>query len=46
VRILATTWDYDGGYRPITPEGGTSVFGGGQPGDPRIMDTAAVVAVP
>jgi carbohydrate-binding DOMON domain-containing protein len=46
VRILATTWDYDGGYRPITPEGGTSVFGGGQPGDPRVMDSAAVVAVP
>ena len=29
VKVYVTTWDYDGGYRALTPAGGAMVFGGG-----------------
>lgn len=35
-----STWDYDGGYRALTPEGGTMRFGGGDGArDPLWMDS-------
>jgi len=37
------TWDYDGGYRALAPGPGGHVFGGGQPGQPRVMDELTVV---
>ncbi|MFA6030587.1 MAG: alpha-amylase family glycosyl hydrolase [Elusimicrobiota bacterium] len=42
-RFYLTTWDYDGmegTLRPLAPQAGDYVFGGGKPGDPRIMDDA------
>jgi glycosidase len=46
VRVYVTSWDYDGGFRPITPEGGGHVFGGGRAGDPKVMDASAVIVIP
>ena len=37
-RVYVTTWDYDGGYRALTPEPGRGSIGGGQAGDPKVMD--------
>ena len=39
-RIHLSTWDYDGGYRALTPQPGSFGFGGG-PG-PLVMDAATV----
>jgi glycosidase len=38
-RIHVTTWDYDGGWRGLTPEPGSHAFGGGDgKRDPLVMD--------
>ena len=39
-RIFLSTWDYDGGYRPLTPAPGAFQFGGG-PGA-LVMDSVVV----
>jgi carbohydrate-binding DOMON domain-containing protein len=39
-RLYVTTWDYDGGYRPLRPQPDTHAFGGGADTEPRIMDDA------
>ena len=44
-RILVTTWDYDGGYRPLTAQPGPYAFGG-PPGSPKVMDSSAVLRLP
>lgn len=36
--LYVTTWDYDGGYRALAPEAGGHIFGGGDAGDPKVMD--------
>ncbi|MGQ4660898.1 alpha-amylase family glycosyl hydrolase [Lysobacter sp. F6437] len=41
-KLHVTTWDYDSGYRPLAPEAGPVTFGGGETGDPRVMDAATV----
>lgn len=38
MRIYATTWDYDGGFRPLAPEAGGNAFGGGEADAPKVMD--------
>ncbi len=49
-RIYVTTWDYDGGYRPVAREPGPFTMGWSGSGDPsqapRVMDASAVVIVP
>ncbi|MBN1945169.1 MAG: hypothetical protein JW797_05800 [Bradymonadales bacterium] len=48
VKIYVTTWDFDGIdniYRPLTPEGGKWVFGGGEEDDPFIMDELGPVEI-
>jgi glycosidase len=42
-RIYVTTWDYDGGYRPIAPQPGAHAFGGGAAGSPKVLDDALLV---
>lgn len=42
VKVHVTTWDYDGGYRAITPAGGAMQFGGGGPVSPKVMDAVTV----
>jgi glycosidase len=47
VRVLVTTWDYDGGYRALTPVAGSGSFGGGDGArDPLLMDASAVIVLP
>lgn len=49
VKVLATTWDFDGidaRYRPLSPEGGQWLMGGGAETDPYIMDSIGPVAIP
>ena len=38
LRVVVSTWDYDGTYRNLTDEGDSFVMGGGIAGDPRWMD--------
>ncbi|GAB3745652.1 alpha-amylase family glycosyl hydrolase [Lysobacter olei] len=42
VKVHVTTWDYDAGYRALTPTGGAMHFGGGGSGAPKVMDAATV----
>lgn len=42
-RVYVTTWDYDGGYRPIAEQPSGAAFGGGHAGDPKVMDDTAVI---
>ena len=44
-RLVVTTWDYDGGYRPLLPEAGGHQFGGGGETDPKWMDASAVLVL-
>jgi hypothetical protein len=43
--VHATTWDWDGGWRAMTPAGGGHTMGGGDGGrDPRWMDAMTLSA--
>jgi hypothetical protein len=45
-RLFVTTWDYDGGYRPLAPQAGSYTFGGGDPTrTPRVIDASAVITL-
>jgi len=47
VKIYVTTWDYDGGYRPLKPLPTETAFAGGDgTTDPLVMDDTAVIALP
>ena len=47
VRVYVSTWDYDGGFRPLATEAAASTFGGGDGAkDPLIMDDTAVITLP
>ena len=46
VKVYVSTWDYDGGLRPLNHVSGTSSFGGGAATDPLIMDDTAVLTLP
>ena len=43
LRLYATTWDYDGGYRALDAAPGAMTYGGGTPTSPRIMDASAMI---
>jgi hypothetical protein len=46
-KLYVTTWDYDGGYRGLTPQGGPHDFGGGDGArDPLVMDASPVITLP
>lgn len=45
-RIYVNTWDYDGGYRRLTPQPGTHHMGGGQPTEPLWMDDTPLITLP
>ena len=46
-RLYVTTWDYDGGYRRLSPQAGGGVIGGGDGSrDPLVMDDTAVIVLP
>ena len=46
VRVYVTTWDYDGGYRPLQAEAGPAQFGGGLADAPRVLDDTPVIRLP
>lgn len=47
VKLYLNTWDYDGGYRRLTPEAqGYSIGGGDGNADPLVMDDTPVVELP
>lgn len=45
-RLYVSTWDYDGGFRPLHEAPGAHVFGGGAPDAPRVMDDTPVLILP
>lgn len=46
-RLFVSTWDYDGGFRGLSPEGAAMEFGGGRGCcDPLWMDTAGPLRIP
>ena len=47
VKVYVTTWDYDGGYRPLKPLPTATAFAGGDGAtDPLVMDDTAVITLP
>jgi carbohydrate-binding DOMON domain-containing protein len=45
-KIYVTTWDYDGGYRPLGPQAQPYAFGGGAPDGAKVMDDSPVIVLP
>jgi len=46
-QVFVTTWDYDGGYRPLRAEAAGALFGGGDGArDPLWMDASPVLRLP
>jgi glycosidase len=46
-RLYLTTWDYDGGYRPLGAAAGPFTMGGGDAaGSPKVMDDLPVITLP
>jgi carbohydrate-binding DOMON domain-containing protein len=47
VKLYVTTWDYDSGYRALSPVAQGGSIGGGDPAtDPRVMDDTPVITLP
>ncbi|MDY7226087.1 alpha-amylase family glycosyl hydrolase [Hyalangium rubrum] len=47
VKVYVTTWDYDGGYRPLVPAAEQWKFWGGDGAtDPLVLDDTPVLTVP
>lgn len=45
-KLYVSTWDYDGGFRPLAPQARANAFGGGAARDPLVMDDTAVITLP
>jgi hypothetical protein len=45
-KLYLNTWDYDAGYRALSPEGGSMAFGGGKSNDAKVMDETPVLVIP
>ena len=46
-RVYVSTWDYDGGFRPLAAEAGPHAFGGGDGArDALVMDDSGVLVIP
>ena len=45
-KVYVSTWDFDGGLRPLAAKAGASSFGGGGVGDPLVMDDSSVITLP
>jgi glycosidase len=45
-KIYVTTWDYDGGYRPLAPDAQPFGMGGGAADEPKVMDASPVIVLP
>lgn len=40
--IYVSTWDYDGGYRPLAPQASGNTFGGGEAREAKVMDDLVI----
>ncbi|MEY2594538.1 MAG: hypothetical protein RI972_2227, partial [Pseudomonadota bacterium] len=45
-RLWINTWDWDARYRNLAPNALDYTFGGGQPGQPKVMDATDVLVIP
>jgi glycosidase len=45
-KIYVTTWDYDGGYRGLSPTAQQWAFWGGAATDPLVLDATQVITLP
>jgi glycosidase len=46
-KLYVTTWDYDGGWRKLSPEPAGFAIGGGVEGrDPKVMDSIGPIVLP
>lgn len=45
-RLWINTWDWDARYRNLAPNALDYTFGGGQPGQPKVMDATEVFVIP
>jgi hypothetical protein len=46
IRLYLNTWDYDGGYRGLSPEGGGMIFGGDRTDGIKVLDETDVLVLP
>lgn len=47
IKVYTSTWDYDGGYRPLVPNAARWAFWGGDGSvDPLVLDDTPVLAIP
>jgi glycosidase len=47
VKVYVSTWDFDGGMRPLTVAAGATSFGGGDGArDPLVMDDSGIITLP
>jgi C-terminal binding-module, SLH-like, of glucodextranase len=45
-RVFVTTWDWDGGWRPLAHEAGSFTIGGGDSRSPKVWSASAVIRLP
>jgi glycosidase len=46
IKLYLNTWDYDGGYRGLSPEGGGMLFGGDRADGTKVLDETEVLVLP
>jgi hypothetical protein len=45
-RVFVSTWDWDGGWRPLAREAGSFIVGGGDPKAPKFWSASPVITLP
>jgi glycosidase len=45
-RVHVSTWDWDGGWRPLGPEAATFTVGGGDPRAPKVWSASPLIRLP
>jgi glycosidase len=45
-RVFVSTWDWDGGWRPLAREAGSCIVGGGEPNAPKLWSASPVITLP
>ena len=45
-RVFVSTWDWDGGWRPLAREAGSFIVGGGDPNAPKLWSASPVITLP
>ncbi|MFN5703616.1 MAG: alpha-amylase family glycosyl hydrolase [Gammaproteobacteria bacterium] len=46
IKLYLNTWDYDGGYRGLSPKGGGMLFGGDRADGTKVLDETEVLVLP